>query len=348
MKCCPNCFRDDEVVGFILSNSTEKGNCLLCKSIDVSLIDARELEELFQPIVQLFKTIGELGINVPVEKRLFQKVQDTWRIFRLENQPEALFEEIVSGSYPAGSPILTLPVEIAALYNSGVASDLHEKRWENFAGEIKYKNRFFLNETVDLKLLGELLGFFEKIYDPGKIFYRARISGRDGFPLAEMGKPPIEKSTSGRANPNGIPYLYVATSVQTSIYESRSSHLDYLAVADFRVQESLKVISLRGVAQMSPFVFSDSLEHYIAHQKYLIRLEQELSKPVRSFEKELDYLPSQYLCEYVKSLGYDAIEYGSSLQSEGVNLAVFNDAKLSLRSVDIFQINANFTHQKIS
>ncbi|PZR39051.1 MAG: hypothetical protein DI538_07895 [Azospira oryzae] len=350
MKCCDKCFNDQELIGFILTNSTEKGNCECCQTPDVFLIDARELEELFQPVVYAFKTLHDLGITVPIEKRLFQKIQDTWKIFRIQDLDlaENLFFEIIVGIFPAGHAMLTEPVEIEALYRSDLSSDTHEKKWESFAAEIKSKNRFFLNETVDLKLLSELLGFFEKVYDPGKIFYRARISDKSGIPLEEMGKPPIDKATSGRANPNGIPYLYVSASVDTSIYESRSSHLDYLTVAEFRVAGSLKIVSLRGVDRVSPFVFSDSLDHYIVHQKYLIRLEQELSKPVRRFDKELDYLPSQYLCEYVKYLGYDAIEYGSSLQNGGINLAIFNDDKLTSRSISIYQITANFTYEKIS
>lgn len=350
MKCCINCFQDTEIIGFILTNATEKGNCLLCQSTNVLLIDPRELEELFQPVVRLFKSIRELGISASVEKSLYQKIQENWNIFRPSDygQSNALLREIVSGLLSHTDPLLNEPVEIEALFKSSLVSDVHEKKWDNFAHEIKFKNRFFLNETIDLSLLKDLFSFFAKAYDAGKIFYRARISDRIGFDAANMGKPSSDKATSGRANPSGIPYLYVSTDIETTVYESRSSYLDYLTIAEFRLTDKLHTVSLRGVAETSPFVFSDQLENYIAHQKYLIRLEQELSKPVKRVDKELDYLPSQYLCEYVKSLGYDAIEFGSSLRQGGINLAIFSDRKLESRTIEVYEINdVNLRFQKL-
>lgn len=339
MNCCINCFNDSEVTGFIRSNSTSTGNCDFCTSTGVQLVNAVELEELFQPIAGCFKTCVTLGVP-DTGKLMHQKIQDTWNMFRNPNEGvnKNLLATIFSHIIPAGDPLLEDSVEIAVLAAPGLAGDVHEQKWENFAEEIKYKNRFFLNETIDLTLLANLLDYLSKTYDPGKIFYRGRVSDRAGIALGLMGKPPADKTTSGRANPNGIPYLYLAADVETTVYESRCTYLDYLTVAQFRLRERMKVVSLRGVGKISPVVFGDQLEKYISHQKYLIRLERELSKPVRRYDKELDYLPSQYLCEYVKSLGYDAIEYGSSLRNGGINLAVFNDGKLEPRSVEVYEI----------
>lgn len=339
MNCCINCFNDSEVTGFIRSNSTAIGNCDFCASVAVQLVDAVELEELFQPIAGCFKTCATLGVP-DTERLMHQKIQDTWKTFR--NTDEAvnknLLAAIVSHIIPAGDPLLNTSVEIAILTAPGLAGDVHEQKWENFAEEIKFKNRFFLNETIDLPLLANLLEYLSKTYDPGKVFYRGRVSERVGIALALMGKPPADKTTSGRANPNGIPYLYLSADVETTVYESRSTYLDFLTVAQFRLRDRMKVVSLRGIGKISPVVFGDQLEKYLSHQKYLIRLERELSKPVRRYDKELDYLPSQYLCEYVKSLGYDAIEYGSSLRDGGINLAVFNDGMLEPRSVEVYEI----------
>jgi len=347
MNCCTNCFNDKEIIGFIFSNSTEKGNCDFCTGKDVQIIDARELEELFQPIIALFKTITDLGITVPKEKLIHQKIQENFAIFKLHDDfsIKALLTAIVSDSLPADHPLLNLPVEIEIMFDPAFSTDAHEKKWETFANEIKYNNRFFLKEVIDLDLLAKLLKNFSKSYDKGKIFYRARISTKTGFIADEMGKPPADKATSGRANPNGIPYLYLSTKVETAIYESRSSYLDYITIAEFRLTDELQVISLREIAAISPFVWGDQLANYIVHQKYLARLQEELSKPVRRFDKELDYLPSQYLCEYVKSLGYDAIEYGSSLKKGGINIAVFNDLKLQAKGVEVYEVadvNLNF------
>ena len=50
----------------------------------------------------------------------------------------------------------------------------------------------------------------------------------------------------------------------------------------------------------------------------------QLSKPVLPREADLEYLPSQYLCEFVKHVGFQGITFKSSL-SNGDNYALFND-----------------------
>jgi len=157
-----------------------------------------------------------------------------------------------------------------------------------------------------------------------------------------MGKPPVGLSKSGRANPVGIPYLYISTERETVLYESRATHSDFISIAEFRlIDESMKVLRLRKIDDLSPFMAEEGLEKYLKYRKYLKRLEQELSKPLRRHDDEmLDYLPTQYLCEYVKSLGYDAIEYGSSLHEGGINLAVFDDSKLEIKKVNVYEVTS--------
>lgn len=278
-----------------------------------------------------------------------EKIQSDWNIFEKDcRNSEKLLKDIFHDSIPANDPVFTDFVEITAIHQASGAGEDHELKWENFAEEIKTSNRFFLKETVDLKLLGDLLRLLEKTYSKGKIFYRARISDKDGYTVALLGKPPGDVATAGRANPRGIPYLYVSAEQKTTEYESRSSYLDYLTVGTFKLNANLSVISLRDTQNISPFVLETNIENYVIHQKYLARLEQELSKPIRRFDKELDYLPTQYLCEYVKSLGYDAIEYGSALHKGGINLAIFNDDKIECRSVEVFEVNSMELHlQKV-
>ena len=68
-------------------------------------------------------------------------------------------------------------------------------------------------------------------------------------------------------------------------------------------------------------------------------LETELSKPLRRLDNELDYLPTQYLCEYIKHLGYDGVEYGSSLHENGINLVIFDETKLECITTKVHEIS---------
>lgn len=179
-----------------------------------------------------------------------------------------------------------------------------------------------------------------KYYKRGKIFYRARISSKKGFKPEDMGKPPFDKSTPGRANSKGISYLYLSSDIKTTLYETRTSLYDYVCVGEFRLLKDIKILNLRDTNKASPFSYEESLGEYIRYKKYVLRLESELSKPIRRQDSELDYLPTQYLCEFIKSLGFDGVEYRSSLNPTGFNLAVFQDQCLECTKADVYEIDS--------
>ncbi|NNJ81578.1 MAG: RES family NAD+ phosphorylase, partial [Flavobacteriaceae bacterium] len=67
-------------------------------------------------------------------------------------------------------------------------------------------------------------------------------------------------------------------------------------------------------------------------------LQKELSLPIRKQDKEIDYIPTQYLSEFIKSIGYEGVEFQSSLYSAGHNLAVFDSSKFDCKKVDVYEI----------
>ncbi|MDC4227713.1 MAG: RES family NAD+ phosphorylase [Candidatus Manganitrophus sp.] len=77
----------------------------------------------------------------------------------------------------------------------------------------------------------------------GSDLYRARIQIDDSaIHLSEMGRPPAELARNGRANPVGIPYLYVASTPETAIAETRPHPGDLISVAKFKVTASLRLL----------------------------------------------------------------------------------------------------------
>lgn len=342
MNCCPNCFNDIELSGFILTNTVGNGNCDFCNTKNTPVINPREFEEKFISLIEIYEPVSDKSRDDLTPALIHEKIQDDWNIFNAEigvDIHEALLKEILSASFESKSELFSVPHELKVVLHKLEEGENLEEVWELFANEIKTNNRFFLGESIDLKLLEELLKVHAKAYSKGKLFYRGRISTKEGYEKDEMGKPPIGVSKSGRANPVGIPYLYISTDPETVLYESRATHSDFITIAEFRLNESMKVLRLRKIDDLSPFMSEDGLEDYLKYRKYLKRLEQELSKPLRRHDDEmLDYIPTQYLCEFVKSLGYDAIEYGSALHDRGINLAVFNDNKLEITNVKVYEV----------
>jgi hypothetical protein len=164
-----------------------------------------------------------------------------------------------------------------------------------------------------------------------------------------MGNPPIELASSGRANPKGISYLYVADSLETSMYETRASLFDYVTVGEFKLTEDIKILNLQNPKD-DPIYWSEieEIENYLIYIPFIQTLQKELSLPIRKRDQILDYIPTQYISEFIKSLGFDGVEYQSSLNSEGYNIAIFKPEKLECFKTNVYEIkDIKLTHGKI-
>jgi len=330
MYCCSNCFKDFEVKSIIQNISTEKGKCDFCLSESVEIVDVRELAEPFESIINLYSVDDESNFS------LAELVQSEWNIFDLDiDLIDKLLNQMFHNMSIKKKGLFTKKVNNK--FDKNIESTNQLTQWVEFKEEIKTNNRFFIKNLMELNLLSDLIKDQVHTYNSGKLFYRGRISKEKGVSEIEVGKPPAHLTSAGRANPKGIPYLYVATDEKTTLYETRATYLDYVTVGTFKSKEKLRIVRLRGIGNKSPFPI-ENLETYVFYKSFLLELEKELSKPLRRYDSELDYLPSQYLCEFIKSKGYDGVEYESSLNKGGINLAIFNDTKLEFIEKKLVEI----------
>lgn len=199
--------------------------------------------------------------------------------------------------------------------------------WNRFKDELKRINRFF----PENKLENLLSGLMEELkIDPksvSKLWYRARVQrGNNPLTKNEMGAPPPEKAQQGRANPTGIPYLYLASNKDTAISEIRPHTGDNAFVAEVSINDSLDVIDLRDPRKtISPFDINGKkdIASLRGDIEFLVHLGEELKRPVLPHSAEIDYLPTQYICELIKKNQYHGVLYNSSV-GEGFNLALFD------------------------
>lgn len=329
MWCCPNCFINQELRSTVEGIFVDVGNCDYCGSENVKLIDAREIAEQLHPVVSLYE-VSSGGLNT-----IAALLQYEWGLFSLkEDIVKNLLEDIFSDVKSINPDLFNSPVVNISIDHQKTKGIISQ--WESLKSEIIVRNRFFLENVIDLESLEKHLCDKEKIYKAGELFYRGRISTKEGLQLAEIGKPPVNKATSGRANPKGIPYLYISTDLDTTLYETRATYLDYVTVGTFRLTSDIKVVKLIGIDDLNPFEV-DLLEK-VLYQPFLKRLEVELSKPLRRFDTELDYLPTQYLCEFIKHIGFDGVAYGSAMKKRGVNIAIFDDTKIECIESKVIEI----------
>jgi hypothetical protein len=72
--------------------------------------------------------------------------------------------------------------------------------------------------------------------------------------------------------------------------------------------------------------------------EFLERLGRELTTPVLPNAAAIDYIPSQYLCEFIKKCGYQGVVYSSSV-SDGVNLALFDPNRADAGDIQEYAID---------
>ncbi|WAC42240.1 RES family NAD+ phosphorylase [Pedobacter sp. SL55] len=324
------------------------GKCNFCESEAEFIVRCEDLAVHFDPLFELYVNHAENSHSLNPDRTylLDEHLQLYWsKLFNTKllkaKDIKHLINQIGRGGGFFSEALFEQPVELKVLMETELmpALDLQLK-WQSFSDEIKEKNRFFLSEKIDTD---ELQSIFERLavtYPKDTTFYRARISD-EPLPIAQLGKPPQKSTTPGRANPVGIPYLYVSESEKTTLYETRIALHEGITIGKFVAKEPLNLVSLKNIADYGPFEILDrgfSLEEFIQYRPYLQSLEHELSKPVRKQDVHLDYLPTQFLCELIKSLGFDAVEYKSAMHANGYNLAVFNDEKLECLDAKFYTV----------
>ncbi|WP_213991234.1 RES family NAD+ phosphorylase [Sodalis sp. dw_96] len=328
-KCCPECFNDNGLRNNIIpSLNPQKGNCSFCGSQNVDIIEPSELLIYFELLINVYE------IN-PDGKSLVECLKNDWDLFTHPTMDNAHAKELLGEILDDGQIIRRSFSPSDNYKSTGLA------QWDTLRDELLYKNRYFLDEQIDTSRLQELLNHL-KAYEVPKKWYRARINLTDiPYKIEEMGAPPSRLASHGRANPTGIPYLYLGSVPETAISEIRPHTGETATVAEFDIPDNLVIVDLRDPRKhVSPFVLSDASEigKMRADIPFLEKLGEELTHPVLPRSAAIDYIPSQYLCEFIKKIGFHGVIYRSSV-SEGINLALFDPSLATPRSVTQYDIN---------
>lgn len=351
---CEKCFKDKEVGSIIRSVSSGAiGTCPTCQKRNVHLYDTATQSELmpyFEELLNIYAPASALPDSYPRAERrsLIDELNERWSIF--EDLPRSKIYEILTAIcpdlYTDVPELFDGTIGIPELYDGDYLKThalLKNNDWDAFVNEIKTKNRYH-SKLINFDILERYCSFIRKTYKAGDLFYRARISERSGFPPEEMSAPPAGKSSEGRANARGITCLYVANYVDTTLHEVRAGVFDFVSVGTFQLKKDITVVDLKLISSISPFV--DGLEYldHAINKQYLERLNSEMSKSLRRSDSTLDYIPTQYIVDFIKSIEhngeqeYDGIEYNSTTNPGGYNLAIFDPELFECIAVDVYDI----------
>ncbi len=352
MKCCEKCFKDAEIID-IIKNQKTKGKCSFCNSKSISVYDLQNdtiLSEMFGELLEAYTIASDLPDTFPKENLdLLRNILHTqWSIFNVG--PDCIYKLITNichEKYKEQPELFDTTVGILESQDKEYLrkhSILRDNKWSDFVNDIKKVNRFH-TDHINKDVLKQFMQCMVKTYRKNIVFYRARIcKDENGFKRNEMGAPPTDLATAGRINPAGIRVLYLADSIKTTLHETRAGIFDYVTVGNFKIKKEIEVINFANLDKISPFIANNNMG--IEYTQYAVNLEQlkfisqEIAKPLRRQDSELDYLPTQYISDYIKEQGFDGVEYSSTMREGGINIALFNSDEYKCTKATVYQIKS--------
>lgn len=224
--------------------------------------------------------------------------------------------------------------------------------YRSFESTVKSHSRYFYDD--------ELEDFFQIILETSKtrvdnilkgtILWRSQI-GNDWEPYCEgkehvadvecpldngRMKPTANVAHEGRANPKGIPYLYLSTDMDTSMAEVRPWIGSYISAGQFKILKDISFVNCTSDDKRSMVYLKepDSKEKEIAVWRDIDRA---FSRPITRNENAADYIPTQILAELFKKNGFDGIAYRSSL-GKGHNFALFDLNAADIINCTLFEV----------
>ncbi|MCA0367938.1 MAG: RES family NAD+ phosphorylase [Proteobacteria bacterium] len=185
----------------------------------------------------------------------------------------------------------------------------------------------------------------------GQLYWRAQLGhawrpmGSDhdeeipcAYPADRM-KPLPGRAWDGRANPRGIPCLYMASSMETAMSEVRPWIGSLVSVGQFRTQRELTVVDCSRHHTGVPFHFEEPEPEARANAVWR-HIDRAFAEPMTRSDDQADYTATQILAELFKHAGLDGVVYRSNFGSDGFNIALFDPDVAELVNCGLYKTKA--------
>lgn len=234
MICCTECFSDLEIKVSIESLD-HKGECPVCGAKNIWIYDSEsdgentDFKELLASVIGIYEPEEKLDDSVPDDARrsIEEHLQDDWNIFKVDKAGiKKIVEGLIHSSADLDEKLLIQRTGVPYLYDEMYLqrnSIFGKYQWDDFRKYLRNENRFHA-KYINLSLLSEVLRDTVSIIPQGTNLYRARLA-KDacGYKTEEMGAPPDDLASAGRANSKGVSCLYLANRKETTGPMSRFS-----------------------------------------------------------------------------------------------------------------------------
>ena len=111
------------------------------------------------------------------------------------------------------------------------------------------------------------------------------------------------------------------------------------------MKKDIIVVDLKKINQISPFIEGLSCLEYAINKEHLNKINDEMGKIMRRSDSALDYVSTQYITDFIKSITHDdaaeyaGIEYKSVMHNDGYNLALFDPALFECVDTQVYGID---------
>lgn len=228
----------------------------------------------------------------------------------------------------------------------------HHEKWSDFSNSVRHRRRFL--NTQASTLLEELIGPVLREEWPHNTSAIISISAEDNFylyrarqantsntkksilasPRKELGAPPPSLNMAGRMNPAGITVFYGCLDPLTTLAEIRVPVGGRAIIGKFQVIRTIRLLDLTKLDTSNAYLsyFEDSYVQKHGYKNFLRKFHSIIKKPVIPGEEALEYLPTQFLAEFLathQAPPIDGLVFGSSQQSSNSkNIVLFANSCL--------------------
>lgn len=229
----------------------------------------------------------------------------------------------------------------------------------NFARSVSRDYRYIRSQEVEefLQVVLETSHSRRAEIPAGRLFWRAQVGhawrpmssdSDDEIPCAfprERMKPLAGRASDGRANPRGIPCLYVATTKEAAMSEVRPWIGSLVSAGQFQIRRALHVIDCSRRHNEQPFHFKWDDPNYEPppeerSQTVWAHIDRAFAEPMTRSDDQADYAPTQILAELFKKAGADGVVYKSNFGEDGFNVALFDPSVADLVNCGLFEVKA--------
>lgn len=161
---------------------------------------------------------------------------------------------------------------------------------------------------------------------------------------------PLPYSASdGRANPRGIPCLYMADDRHTAIAEVRPWIGSLVSVAIMRTLKDQRLVDVREDNTRTPIYLEGEPSPEKREAAVWSHVARAFREPVLREDNRAGYAPTQIIAEAFRSEGYDGIAYGSAFGKGQVNIVLFDIGAAELQACELHEIrNVQMTHAEVA